>query len=296
MKSTSFNRGRLLHALILHSAALLVPGADRDEWLAEWKAELWYVRQNSCDSLIAGWRRKDVATMFCLGAFKDALWMRRNYLHRGKRLPSFWNSPIACAAFLMLLAASSLVVTFFILPTHDHLRPGAAFQQSMADFLFTIVLACPTILATTSLRLAEVPAGGASPGRHYRFRQWAFLTGKILVILISLYCGAHVLAYQSAPFIPAGIQIMSLFWGIILASHWSLRDQRRRCPICLHALSEPVWVGDRSRYFLEWNCTGLMCNSGHGLLYVPESPTSWFNRQRWACLDSAFLSDYHHSS
>jgi hypothetical protein len=36
---------------------------------------------------------------------------------------------------------------------------------------------------------------------------------------------------------------------------------------------------------LEWNCTELMCLRGHGLLYVPESPTSWFRAQRWFYLE-----------
>ena len=50
------------------SAALLVPGRQRDEWLAEWRAQLCYVRG----------RGGKGTTAFCLGAIPDALWLRRN--------------------------------------------------------------------------------------------------------------------------------------------------------------------------------------------------------------------------
>jgi hypothetical protein len=51
-----------LHLAILRSASLLDARSDRAEWFAEWSAELWHV----------------VATAFCLGAFRDAFWLRRN--------------------------------------------------------------------------------------------------------------------------------------------------------------------------------------------------------------------------
>ena len=56
---------------ILRTAALLVPGESRAEWLAEWRSELWYVHGNTA--------------AFCAGAFRDALWVRRN--RRGPACP-----------------------------------------------------------------------------------------------------------------------------------------------------------------------------------------------------------------
>jgi hypothetical protein len=32
----------------------------------------------------------------------------------------------------------------------------------------------------------------------------------------------------------------------------------------------------------------LICIGGHGLLHVPEMPTSWFSEQRWLYLDSSW--------
>ncbi len=43
-----------------------------------------------------------------------------------------------------------------------------------------------------------------------------------------------------------------------------------------------------SRTFLAWNGTELICVGGHGLLHVPEMPTSWFSTQRWLYLDPSW--------
>ncbi len=64
-----------LQHIILHVASLLAPSDQRAEWLEEWRSELWYVPRRG-------------ATRFCLGAFRDALWLRRNNLRLAK---SIWN-------------------------------------------------------------------------------------------------------------------------------------------------------------------------------------------------------------
>jgi hypothetical protein len=69
-----------------------------------------------------------------------------------------------------------------------------------------------------------------------------------------------------------------------------LLDQRRRCPVCLQMLRNPVRVGQPSRNFLAWNGTELICVAGHGFLHVPEMPTSWFSTQRWLYLDASWRS------
>ena len=104
-----------LHLAILRCAALLVPEQQRAEWLAEWRSELWHL-----------WRepRAQHATACCLGAFKDALWLKRygpvprsyGVLHLDVPAPPlisaafpehepFLSSPIQCLSFLAILAA-----------------------------------------------------------------------------------------------------------------------------------------------------------------------------------------------
>jgi hypothetical protein len=83
-----------LHLALLRGASLLVRAAEREEWLAEWSAELWYV---------PGRRRM----AFCLGAFRDAHWLRRH-----SPAPAHLESPWKCLAVLTLLAALSLFFAF----------------------------------------------------------------------------------------------------------------------------------------------------------------------------------------
>jgi len=83
-----------LHLALLRGAALLVRAPEREEWLAEWRAELWYVGRTQ-------------RTSFCLGAFRDAYWLRRN-----GPAPVYLQSPWHCLALLATLAALSLCLAF----------------------------------------------------------------------------------------------------------------------------------------------------------------------------------------
>jgi hypothetical protein len=83
--------------LILRCAAWIAPIEDRPEWLAEWGGELAYVR-HTCG--------RAQMTAFCLGAFPDALWLRRNHL--SARGVFCIESPLRCLAFLAILAAASV--------------------------------------------------------------------------------------------------------------------------------------------------------------------------------------------
>ena len=61
----------------LRSASLLTPGSARAEWLQEWRAELWHVREVTVSNGAESWRAEQQAARFCLGAFQDALCGRK---------------------------------------------------------------------------------------------------------------------------------------------------------------------------------------------------------------------------
>ena len=61
-----------LQHTILRAASLLAPGDQRAEWVKEWRSELWYIPRRQ-------------AMRFSLGAFRDALWLRRNNLSPATR-------------------------------------------------------------------------------------------------------------------------------------------------------------------------------------------------------------------
>ncbi len=73
-----------------------------------------------------------------------------------------------------------------------------------------------------------------------------------------------------------------------LAAFWIVDDQRQRCPRCLRVLTNPARVGERSRSLLSFSGMEYVCSEGHGLLHVPDYPTSWFASQRWLALDSSW--------
>jgi hypothetical protein len=124
-----------------------------------------------------------------------------------------------------------------------------------------------------------------SPGGHLRKtgpRRTLFLAAKALLIV-------PIVAFGSLDLASLGGSVSPLFFHIALcaslfAAHWMLADQRKRCPVCLRPLANPVRIGESSHILLEWHGTELMCLRGHGLLYVPEWPAIWSGRQSWIAL------------
>ena len=99
--------------VILWSAARLVPAEQRAEWLAEWRSELCYLSRS-------GGR----LVPFCLGAFPDALWMKRNLPRTQARKMIRLESPLHCILFLAALAACSVFLAFRLPAVrHTILRP-----------------------------------------------------------------------------------------------------------------------------------------------------------------------------
>jgi hypothetical protein len=156
---------------------------------------------------------------------------------------------------------------------------AARARQPWFTFLTALFYICVFLPATTSMAL------GAT-----RLRQWLFLAAKALCILPMLYCCAALACAFSGTLFGA-ICFIVMFPGSILAFRWVLEDQRRRCPVCLRLLSKPVGFGDASHTFLRWYGTELTCVRGHGLLRVPEIPSTYFSTQRWVEIDDLYLNE-----
>ena len=169
-------------------------------------------------------------------------------------------------------------------------------QQPFSMYLFTLLLACLALPATTPLPLGEYPGRARSATLSIRMRRWLFLAAKLALILPLVYFASIALAYGSVasalhgvgPATSQYLQLGSGFLGLLFSFRWALRDQRGRCPVCLRLLTNPAHVGEASRNFLAWNGTELICTGGHGLLHIPELATSWFSCQRWLYLDSSW--------
>ncbi|HVB36112.1 MAG TPA: hypothetical protein VND42_02645 [Candidatus Acidoferrales bacterium] len=256
---------RRLHVAILRNAALLVPPPERGEWLAEWKAELYYVNHD--------------ATTFCLGSFRDALWLRRKSFSV-RRLFSL-DSPLRC---VMLLTAAAVLTSLcaFGFPSLKSLLEACSPTGIEQFALGCVGLYAESLLVLVTLNpleLGEYPANQYAPSLIVRLRRWIFLNVKI-ILLTSIFLFASI---ALLPIFPAAPSI--LLFGWIFGFRWGLADQRQRCPVCLHLLSNPTRIGSPTQTILGWYGTELICARGHGLLYVPGSPTSWCSKQRWQYLD-----------
>jgi hypothetical protein len=150
---------------------------------------------------------------------------------------------------------------------------------SALAFLF---LTCAALLGTTTLSLGEYPGRRRVPWT-LRPRRWIFLGAKIILVLaILIFGGLDQVAAVGVPIPQMGVV------AFILGFRWVLIDQRRRCPICLRVLSNPVRIGRPSQTFLEWYGTELICVEGHGLLHVSAVSTSCYSPQRWTSLDGSW--------
>lgn len=166
-------------------------------------------------------------------------------------------------------------------------------RQPWVQFLFALFLASLALPATTSLPLGEYPHTSHRLTAGIRVRRWLFLLFKLAAsILFACFVGMSI-AYASeqlAPSTAAFVQMTVTFLVCLITFRWTLKDQRRRCPVCLEVLQNPARVGEPSRNFLSWNGIELICVGGHGFLHVPELPTSWFGTQRWLYLDPSWKS------
>jgi hypothetical protein len=249
---------------ILRTASLLAPSDQRDDWLEEWQTELWYVPR--CE-----------ATRFCLGAFRDALWLRWNN-------PRSWKLPLSCLAFLATLAAVGILMVFCLAGPLKHiaLYSGLRARDLLDGCMEMLVLSCLLLPVTLGV--------GATANRHgmpwpSKLRRGIFLVLKIALVQPIMLCGfiVWVLIAPVALFAPLWI-----FAGFILTLRWVFTDQRRRCPVCLRLLTSPVRIGTPSETFLEWYGAESTCSRGHGVLHTSEMPSSYSSKLQWVCLDDSW--------
>jgi hypothetical protein len=109
---------------------------------------------------------------------------------------------------------------------------------------------------------------------------------KIALVQPTVLCG-FLLALWILPVVPIAPQL-AVGAGWMLSFRWVLVDQRRRCPVCLRLLADPVRIGAPSQTLLEWYGAELVCSRGHGLLHRAEAVTSYAGRPQWHRLDDSW--------
>ena len=261
-----------LQYVVLRAASLLAPGDQRDEWLAGWRSELWYIPRRG-------------ATRFCLGAFPDALWLRRNNLSHVMQAGSHLESPLACLAFLAILAGVSLSIAARL--------PGPQWGPGPAHVLARNLLeGCIAMLMISGLALPPILLAMGTGANRYpmpwpnRLRRWIFLALKIALMQPPMLCGFFVVLWLG-PVVPVAPQL-GVFAIWTLTFRWVIVDQHRRCPVCLRLLTEPVRIGSASQTFLEWYGSESVCSRGHGLLHTSEMSASYSGRPHWLRLGDSW--------
>jgi hypothetical protein len=72
-----------IHLGILRCASVLTPQGERAEWWREWRSELWHVRKACASTGTNPWHAEREVGAFCIGAFQDALCLRRHAWQSG---------------------------------------------------------------------------------------------------------------------------------------------------------------------------------------------------------------------
>jgi hypothetical protein len=243
---------------LLRVASLLAPRSERPEWLREWRSELWYVPPRE-------------ATTFSLGAFRDAFWLRRNNLQ-----PRDLESPGSCLALLAAIAAISTLVAICLL---QPLGTGTTYWRlHVRDLPATCVLS----LVYTAVFLAVIRFVVGPPGQTSsagKLRRAAFFAAKTALVQPIMLCWLFLLVLISRVAPPVAPLATGSMW--ISIARWLILDQRRRCPVCLRLLANPVRIGAPSNTLLHWYGVESVCSRGHGFLQVPEVLTSYSGNRRW---------------
>jgi hypothetical protein len=114
---------RLLYFSLLRSASLLVPAEQRADWWSEWQGELWHVRQACAPAGGSPGRGEREVTAFCLGAFQDALCIRRAGSQRRMSFSAMDGTPRQCILILGALLAAGYAVALLL--------PGVRAERSL---------------------------------------------------------------------------------------------------------------------------------------------------------------------
>lgn len=296
--------------VLLRLASWIVPRRARADWLAEWRAELAYIRSFE----------RARAARFALGAFPDALWLRRD--HPRAR---FLASPVHCLALLAAVALAAAIARppapadlIAVRPhagakfvTGEQLRAlneSGAFASISLDASGRVVAKAngpigrhiavpnsnggrdlfdcvplapqnrwPVTFLMLGIAVIVLPTTTVfAVGGHHRSPAGVFLAVKLVLALTAVYQAAHLIA----PVMLAH----GLLVGFLLAIRWALEDQRRRCPVCLRRVTTPVSFGCLSRTLLDWHGAEFVCPEGHGMLQVSATAASPYAPVQWVRL------------
>lgn len=148
--------------VLLRTASVVVPAGQRAEWREEWTAELWHVRQSCTETEPDPWNAHREVMSFCLGAFPDALCVRK--------LSARTEAP---AAHVHGSAGQTLLwlgTGFFACAIIAHLLPGVQIERDADQFKID----GNTLLLEDAAWAGQGPSISAGLFQHWRATKQRF--------------------------------------------------------------------------------------------------------------------------
>jgi len=146
--------------------------------------------------------------------------------------------------------------------------------------------------------LLRSAAGGFGPVTLHGWQKarWlGFFAGKSAAITASVFLLVWMMVHGVLAWIGGTVYPMAdeaAFWTFlplaVAALTWSIADQQKRCRVCLRRLTMAVDVGRPGSVLLNFAGTEMVCEDGHGMLYVAESESNSLERDRWRTLDDSW--------
>jgi hypothetical protein len=291
LEANQFDAGELnrLSQRLLPIAARLVPVQKRQDWVKEWRAELWHLQHG--DRRV--WKERGAlqdAASLAYGLVADAVWLRWDWTRETARISA--SSAYSC---LWVLGAYCLLCAAMERAVEDswHSFFGVLTAHFFGGFVFVAAPAIFAAVATYPLR--PLRCNRQHPGARgvlsTRARWNLFLAVKVMLTLALGFLAsmvatgpARILVGRYSDWVELAMYALVVTIGL----RWALLNQEQRCQRCLRMLSQPTRVGNPSHNFLEWSGTELACADGHGLLHVPEMQGSWCWYDLWVELDLEF--------
>lgn len=170
----------------------------------------------------------------------------------------------------------------------------AEMQRYLRSYLLFLLLA---VGSATLIVYARFSTGvGRSPlSMRDRLRWWSFFVAKAVLLLACTGLLAWTSLRMLSVYVFGSVQPITngvALWLFLILSiaplSWAIRDQQKRCRVCLQRLGTPIQIGAPGHVLLDWSGTEMMCPLGHGVLYLPDSQTNWLERDRWDNLDDSW--------
>ncbi len=169
----------------------------------------------------------------------------------------------------------------------------AELRRYIGTYLLLVLLAVACAMIIVCARGGGV--GRAPVSLRDRLHWWSFFVAKTVLLLVATGLFAWSFVHHLSIAIYGSVHPMTNavgLWVFLVLSlaplSWAIRDQQRRCRVCLRRLGTPIPIGAPGYVLLDWSGTELVCSEGHGVLYLPDSQANWLERARWDNLDSSW--------